>query len=77
MSAWINGVVLAPKKRLKTMSLFEIVATAKPRSDRTPGPTVNGPLRTSQAPSVPGTSPSNGVVVTTSGCFALDLAVEK
>jgi hypothetical protein len=77
VSAVISGVVLPSKKSLKTMSLFETVAAAKPESARTPGPTVNGPLRTSHAASVPGTSPSNGVVVTARGCFALDLAVEK
>jgi hypothetical protein len=74
VSAVISGVVLPSKKSLKTTSLLWSAAAAKPESARTPAPTVNGPLRTSQAASVPGTSPSNGVVVTASVLF---FAVEK
>ena len=57
------------------MSLFWRVAAAKPVSARTPGPAVNGPLRTSHAASVPGTSPSNRIVCTAWVCLMRE--VEK
>ena len=59
MSAAISGVVLSPKNSLRISSFVLIVAAAKPDSARTPGPTVYGPCRTPQAPSVAASSPLN------------------
>ena len=67
--------MLAPKNSLKTTSLVLIVAAAKPDSARTPGPTVYGPCRTPQAPSVAASSPLNGNVCIALAC--LMRAVEK
>ena len=47
-----------------------------PERARTPAPTVNGPLRTSQAPSTASTWPSNGIVWMALNRLLLDLAVE-
>jgi hypothetical protein len=62
VSAVSSGVVLPSKNSLKTTSLVLIVAAAKPDSARTPAPSVYGPCRMPQAPSVAASSPLNGKV---------------